>query len=183
MEPPKRTRLTADEFIARALERPEERFELDNGAIVAMAPERIGHGRAKNRTLRALEAAIARPRLRGASRRRHGQDRRPHGLRARRAGPLRPAAAWRRDRGPRSDRLVEVVSPSSRGIDAGSKLASYFSSPGVRHYLIVDADKRVVIHHRRDEEGQIAVRMLRDGPLTPDPPGLTIAVKDVLGES
>ena len=60
------------------------------------------------------------------------------------------------------------------------KLASYFSLPSVRHYLIIDADKRVVIHHRRDEEGRIGVQVLREGPLTLDPPGLTIVVQDIL---
>ena len=59
MEQPRQTEFTADEFIAWALQQPEGRFELDNGAVVAMAPERIGHGRAKNRILRALETAIA----------------------------------------------------------------------------------------------------------------------------
>ena len=50
--------------------------------------------------------------------------------------------------------VVEVVSPSSRGIDRGAKLAGYFSLPSVRHYLILDTDKRLVIHHRRDDEGE-----------------------------
>ena len=38
--------------------------------------------------------------------------------------------------------VVEVVSPSSRGIDSGAKLVAYFSLPTVRHYLIMDTDKR-----------------------------------------
>jgi Uma2 family endonuclease len=59
MEQPRQAEFTADEFIAWALEQPEGRFELDNGVVVAMAPERVNHGRAKNRTLRALETAIA----------------------------------------------------------------------------------------------------------------------------
>ena len=157
------------------------RFELDNGAVVAMAPERIGHGRAKNRTLRALEAAIA---ARGLACEAH-----PDGATVRidvrtvyepdalvRCGPPLPADAIEV-----IDPIivVEVVSPSSRGIDRGVKLASYFSLPSVRHYLIVDTDKRVVIHHRRDEEGQIGVRIFHDGPLTLDPPGLTIEVQDI----
>jgi Uma2 family endonuclease len=74
--------------------------------------------------------------------------------------------------------VVEVVSPSSRGVDRGVKLAGYFSLPSVRHYLIVDTEKRVIIHHRRDEEGQIGVRILHDGTLALDPPGLEIDVSD-----
>ena len=57
MEQPKQTEFTADEFIAWALEQPSGRFELDNGIVVAMAPERASHNQAK------LNAAIA---LRGA---------------------------------------------------------------------------------------------------------------------
>ena len=75
--------------------------------------------------------------------------------------------------------VVEVVSPSSRGIDRGLKLAGYFSLPSVRHYLIVDTDKHVVIHHRRDGEGQIGVEIHHDGSLTLDPPGLAIELRDI----
>ena len=75
--------------------------------------------------------------------------------------------------------VVEVVSPSSRGIDTGAKLAAYFSLPSVRHYLILDTDKRVVIHHHRDGKGEIGVRILADGQLSLDPPGLTIDVRDL----
>ena len=181
MEQPRPPAFTADEFIAWALEQPEGRFELDNGAVVAMAPERIGHGRAKNRILRALEAAIA---ARGL-----GCEAHPDGATVRiddgtvyepdalvRCGQPLPADAIEV-----TDPIVvvEVVSPSSRGIDRGVKHASYFSLPSVRHYLIVDTDKRVVIHHRRDEGGQIGVRILRDGSLTLDPPGLTIEVQAI----
>ena len=81
---------------------------------------------------------------------------RPDGLRARRAGPVRTAAARRCDRGADPVIVVEVVSPSSRGIDRGRQARGYFSLPSVRHYLIVDTDKQVVIHHRRDEEGRSA---------------------------
>jgi Uma2 family endonuclease len=75
--------------------------------------------------------------------------------------------------------VVEVVSPSSRGIDRGVKLAGYFSLQSVRHYLIVDTDKRVVIHHRRDEGGRIEVSILHDGRLALEPPGLSIDIPDI----
>ena len=181
MEQPRQTKFTADEFIAWALEQPEGRFELDNGAIVAMAPERIGHGRAKNRTLRALETAIAACGL--------GCEAHPDGASVRiddrtlyvpdalvRCGPPLPG-----DTIEATDPIivVEVVSPSSRGVDRGVKLAGYFSLPSVRHYLIFDTEKRVIIHHRRDEEGQIGVRIFRDGSLTLDPPGLAVEVQDI----
>jgi Uma2 family endonuclease len=75
--------------------------------------------------------------------------------------------------------VVEVVSPSSRGIDTGVKLARYFALPSVRHYLIVDTDRRVVIHHRLVAPGRIESRVVGEGSLALDPPGLTIEVGDI----
>ena len=75
--------------------------------------------------------------------------------------------------------VVEIVSPSSRGIDTGAKLAGYFQLPSVRHYLIVNTEARVVIHHHRDDTGAISVRILHEGPLSFDPPGLAIEIRDV----
>jgi hypothetical protein len=49
----------------------------------------------------------------------------------------------------------------------------------VRHYLIVDTDKRLVIHHRRDDEGRIGATILRDGSLALDPPGLAIDTRGI----
>ena len=54
--------------------------------------------------------------------------------------------------------------------------------PSVRHYLIVDTDKRVVIHHRRGDEGRIEVEVLSDGSLTLDPPGLAIDILDIFAD-
>jgi Uma2 family endonuclease len=34
--------------------------------------------------------------------------------------------------------VVEVLSPSTRGIDTTVKLADYFRVSGLRHYVIVD---------------------------------------------
>jgi Uma2 family endonuclease len=181
MEQPRQTEFTADEFIAWALQQLTGRFELDNGMVVAMAPERMNHSRAKLNVTIALRDAIGARGLAceaipdGASVR--VNDRtvyEPDALV--RCGPPAPGDAVEV-----SDPVivVEVVSPSSRGIDRGVKLASYFSLPSVRHYLIVDTDKRVVLHHHRDEEGLIGVKILHEGPLTLDPPGLDIDIRDI----
>jgi Uma2 family endonuclease len=181
MEQPRQTEFSADEFIAWALEQPEGRFELDNGVVVAMAPERLSHAIAKRDGMMALHNAIH---ARGLS-----CQALPDGMSVRvndrtvyepdalvRCGPPLPGDAVEV-----SDPVivVEVVSPSSRGIDRGVKLAGYFSLPSVRHYLIVDTDQRVVIHHRRGEEGRIEVQILHDGPLTLDPPGLAIDISGI----
>jgi hypothetical protein len=41
-------------------------------------------------------------------------------------------------------------------------------------------DKHVVLHHSRDPDGEIAVRIVRGGSLTLDPPGLVIDGLEVL---
>jgi Uma2 family endonuclease len=181
MEQPRRTEFTADEFIAWALHQATGRFELDNGAVVAMAPERVDHTRAKRNATIALHNAIG---ARGIP-----CEVLPDGASVRvsertvyepdalvRCGPLSPGGAM-----DVSDPVivVEVVSPSSRGIDTGAKLAAYFSLPSVRHYLIVDTDKRVVIHHHRDRKEEIRVQILGAGQLSLDPPGLTFEVQDL----
>jgi Uma2 family endonuclease len=182
MEQPRQSQFTADEFIAWAMEQPTGRFELDNGVVIAMAPERASHATAKLNAVIALRNGIG---ARGLPCQAF-----PDGMSVRvndqtvyepdalvRCGPPLPGDAIAV-----ADPIivVEVVSPSSRGVDRGVKLASYFSVPSVRHYLIVDTDKRVVIHHRRDEEGQIVVQIVRDGSLTLDPPRLAIEVRDIL---
>jgi Uma2 family endonuclease len=181
MEQPRPSGFTADEFIAWALEQGSGRFELEGGAVVAMAPERADHATAKGNAFMALRNAI---RARGLTCQAF-----PDGMSVRindrtvyepdalvRCGPHLPGDAIEAND---PVIIVEVVSPSSRGVDRGVKLAGYFSLPSVRHYLIVDVDKRVVIHHRRDEQGRIAAEILSDGPLTLDPPGFGIDIRDI----
>jgi len=181
MEQPKQNEFTADQFIAWALDQPTGRFELDNGIVVAMAPERVSHARAKSQAWLAFRLAIA---ARGL-----GCEALPDGstVRIDDRTVYEPDALVRCGSPLPGDAIevgdpvivVEVVSPSSRGIDKGAKLASYFSLPSVRHYLIVDTEKRIIIHHHLIEDGRIESRFLHEGPLTLDPPGLTIEVQDI----
>jgi Uma2 family endonuclease len=168
-------RMTADEFIAWALAQPEgERYELVDGHVVAMAPERLGHARAKGHVFRRLGDALAAARL--------PCEAIIDGVAVEvddttiyepdvllRCGPPLPNETLRI-----TDPVivVEVLSPSSRSRDAGLKLADYFRIPSLRHYLIVATDTRTVIHHARDEAGAILTRIIRDGAVRLDPPGL-----------
>lgn len=52
-------KLNLPEFIAWAMEQPRGRFELEDGVVVAMAPERVGRSRAKVAAVNALARAIA----------------------------------------------------------------------------------------------------------------------------
>jgi Uma2 family endonuclease len=71
--------------------------------------------------------------------------------------------------------VVEVLSPTTAAIDHGRKLSGYFSLPSVQHYLILDPERRVVIHHKRGIEA-IEMRVLTDGSAKLDPPGFEVAV-------
>lgn len=170
-------RMTADEFIAWAMNQPEtEHYELAGGEVIAMAPERITHARAKYHIARRLTAAIDAA----------GVECEVFidGL----AVVIDPATVYEPDVLVRcgsdldgetariSDPVivVEVLSRSTKGRDTGAKLADYFRLPSVRHYLIVRAEDRVIIHHARSDDGSIMTRIPRDGPIRLDPPGITL---------
>jgi Uma2 family endonuclease len=72
--------------------------------------------------------------------------------------------------------VVEVLSPSTRHIDASAKLAGYFKVPSVRHYLIVDPERRLVIQHSRGAGDLIGTRIFNRGTLDLAPPGITLSV-------
>ena len=73
--------------------------------------------------------------------------------------------------------VVEVLSPTTAAIDHGRKLSGYFSLPSVEHYLILDPERRVVIHHKRGRGDAIETRVLSDGAVKLDPPGFEVAVE------
>ena len=70
--------------------------------------------------------------------------------------------------------VVEVLSPGTRHIDLAAKLEGYFAVPSVRHYLISDPEKRVIIHHARDDGELLRTRIVRGGSIALDPPGIVI---------
>ncbi len=55
------------------------------------------------------------------------------------------------------------------------KLADYFRIPSVRHYLIVRADRRLGYSSRARPAGFITTRIIRDGTIRLDPPGIELA--------
>ncbi len=173
--------MTVDEFLVWAEDRPG-RHELVGGQISAMAPERAGHADCKFAVQIALRQAIGRAGL--------PCHMLPDGMTVR----VDATTAYEPDAlvycGPRLPRsavvvpapviVVEVLSPSAGFYDRHHKLTGYFAVPSLMHYLIVDIDRRVVIHHARDHDA-IRTRLLPSGPLRLDPPGLDLAVEDLLG--
>ncbi|MFY9639907.1 MAG: Uma2 family endonuclease [Rhodomicrobium sp.] len=174
--------MTVDEFLAWA-EGQEGRHELFRGRVYAMAPERAGHAKVKLAIHRALFEAIHKAGLpchvlpdgmtvRIGERTAHEPDALVY------CGPELPADALEV---PNPVIVVEVLSPSTRRIDAVRKLAGYFSLESVHHYLIVDPETLPVIHHQRQDGGTILTRLLSEGMLRFDPPGFEIAVGQLLG--
>ena len=169
-------RMTVEEFVAWAMTQPEGRFELVNGAVVAMAPERAAHARLKARVWRALDDRI---RERGLP-----CEVLPDGMTVR----IDEHTAYEPDAQvhcgePLADDavivpapviVVEVLSPSTATRDTGAKLADYFRMASLRHYLIVRTDRPTVIHHRRGDADVIETRVVTAGALELDPPGITL---------
>ncbi len=77
--------------------------------------------------------------------------------------------------------LIEVLSPSTRHVDASLKLTGYFRLPSVAHYLIVDPAEPMIVHHSRKPGEDIVTRVVTEGAIRLDPPGLQIALADIYG--
>jgi Uma2 family endonuclease len=79
--------------------------------------------------------------------------------------------------------LVEVLSLSTRHIDASAKLGGYFRLPSVMHYLIVDPLNPLVLHHARAAGSEtILTHIVTEGAIALDPPGLTLMVAEVYAD-
>lgn len=162
-------------------QQPRGRHERIAGEVVATAPERIGHVRVKMRVWQALDRAV---RAAGVPCEAFGDG---VTIEVGDDTDYEPDAVV--NCGERIDGeevaasspvvLVEVLSPSTRSVDTGAKLADYFRVPSVRHYLVVRADRPTVTHHRRRRDGGIETQLLADGPITLDPPGFSIMVAEL----
>lgn len=174
--------MTVDEFLAWA-EDQEGHYELFNGQVYAMSPERSAHALTKFAVQAALSEGIRRARLPcimypDGMTVRVGKDTAHEPDALVRCGPKLSSDAVEV---PDPIIVVEVLSPSTRRVDASRKLAGYFSLLSVHHYLIVDPERLPVIHHQRQDDGTILTRLLSEGTLRFDPPGFEIAVSDLLG--
>lgn len=173
-------RMSVDEFLAWA-EGQEGRWELYRGIPYAMAPERTRHGRVKFLVQLALHQAILRTgvpchmlpdgaTVRVSNSTAHEPDALVY------CGALLPGDAVEV---PNPVVVVEVASPSTRKIDATLKLNGYFGLASVRHYLIVDPEGPPIIHHARRDDGTILTRLVADGVLTLDPPGIEMKIAEI----
>lgn len=172
--------MTVDEFLVWT-ERREGRWELFDGALVEKRPERPAHTETKREVASALRGAI---RNAGAP---------CHVTKDGAIVRIASDTAYEPDAivycSPRVESetveipepviVVEVLSEGTAERDRGAKLSGYFSAPSVVHYLILDPESRSVVHHRRADGRAIETRVLTDGPLRLDPPGLAFFVEEL----
>lgn len=171
-------RMSRPEFRRWVDAQPRGRYERVDGVVVRMAAERAGHVRAKMRAWRALDRVVSAAGLPcevlGDGVTVEVDDDTDYGPDALvNCGPRIDGDAVAAP-----DPVVEVLSPSAQPVDTGLKLSGYFLVPSIRHYLIVRADRWAVVHHQRRDDGGIETRLLADGPITLDPPGISFALEE-----
>ncbi|MBI4723912.1 MAG: Uma2 family endonuclease [Rhodomicrobium sp.] len=174
-------KMTVDEFLAWA-EGHEGRFELQDGEVVSMSPQQVGHALIKMRVVNALAASISRAGL--------DCHALPDGItvRVNRFTAFEPDALVHCGDLPDLNALevpnpiivVEVLSPTSMRRDLTEKVAGYFKVQSIRHYLIVDPEGAVIIHHSRSADGIFPPKIIREGEIDLSPPGLELNAADLL---
>ena len=178
-----KSRMTVDEFIAWAAGMPG-RHELHRGEVYAMSPESAGHAERKGALYLALRNAVSQKSVPCRVL--------PDGMTVR----IDETTAYEPDAivycGAKivgsalevSNPLVivEVLSPSTRSVDLSIKLAAYFQLPSVAHYLIVDPEQPSVIHHSRGAVGDIITRVVTEGAIQLDPPGIELTLDQIYAE-
>jgi Uma2 family endonuclease len=156
--------MTVDEFLSWA-EGREGRWELHDGVPVMMSPERALHGRVKFSAAKALDGVVTTAGLpcevftggmaiRIDTRTAYEPDASVV------CGPQAPPVAIEIDN---PVIVVEVLFQSTAAVDHGRKLSGYFTLASVQHYLILDPERRVVIHHKRGASDAIETRVLSEG--------------------
>ena len=169
------------EFRRWAEAQPRGRYERVAGTVVPRAPLCIGQVRVKMRAWLALDQAI---RAAGLSCEALGDglavevgddtDYQPHAV-------VNDGEPMPGDEVAASNPVivVEVLWPSAQSVYTGVRLADYFQVPSIRHYLIIRADRRAVIHHRRRDDDGVETWLAAEGRIALDPPGIEVAIEDL----
>ncbi len=176
----KSQKLTLDEFLAWSLDQEDGRYELVDGVVYAQAAERARHAEVKHNVASLLKSGI---KAAGAS-----CYMLPDGMAVRisERTVYEPDALVYCGEKLASDAvvvtspviIVEVLSPGTKHIDKASKLLGYFGIASVQHYLIVDTEKELIIHHARAGDDLIETRIVGAGELRLDPPSIVLPICD-----
>ncbi|MEZ5852854.1 MAG: Uma2 family endonuclease [Hyphomicrobiaceae bacterium] len=171
-------RMSVDEFLAWSSVQVGGKYELIDGVVVMQQSQRWIHAETRQSIFDCLRSAITSSGIayfaapEGPAVRVHeGRTFEPDGLVAALPKPTPDSLEI-----PDPIIVVEVLSPSTAQIDVTVKLQGYFEVPSVQHYLIVDPDGRTVTHHRRKDGTTLETRILGEGTISLDPPGLVIDV-------
>jgi Uma2 family endonuclease len=177
-------RMKVPEFLVWAEAQPQGRYELVNGEVVVMAPERVRHNLVKAAVARALGDAVKRTNLPctvftdGVGIVINENTVREPDASVQCGGELN-LDSMTLD----APLIVVEASPSSERHDTHAKLVEYFSVQSIRHYLVVLPEQGVVVHYRRNDGGAIDTRIGREGAIDLTPPGMTVPVADLLRPS
>ena len=178
--------MTIEQYLVWDEEREiDGRFELHDGRIVRANAERVAHAVVKFKLSVALDRAIQRANLECQLL--------PDGM----AVAAGKNSVFEPDAqvycGPPLDGntllvpgpviVVEVLSPSTQRRDFGIKMTRYFLNESIQHYLIVVIEDRKIVHHRRLPGGNIGTRIVANGDLVLDPPGLVVPMAEVFPDS
>lgn len=176
--------MTADEFLRWSVRQEKGRYELENGRVIALPTESYGHVTTKQRVYSALASSVERS---GAA-----CFVLPDGMAVRIDAKrcYEPDAIVAALPPPASNALeidgvvvvVEVLSTWSVRRDLTAKVVGYALVPTIEHYVVIDPDERSVLHYRRKGDMlQPPAEPLMEGTLRLDPPGLEVAVAEMLG--
>lgn len=173
---------TVEDYIAWTRARTEPgRTELDDGEVIAMAPETLAHVRTKTRVNAALVRAIETA----------GVDCEAIGdgiaVRISDLTVYIPDGSVYCGSTKAGDSLfidnpiivVEVVSPSSGTRDLVEKMPGYFRVPSLIHYLLIHPVRQFMLHFQRAEKNAPATRIVFDGLIALEPPGIAIDVDEI----
>lgn len=175
-------RMNVAQFLAWSDEQEDgARFELHYGQVHKAQSERLDHAVVKSRVFMALRQAIVSAKLHC------------HALPDGMAVPIDEDMVFEPDAqvycgvelSPETVLVrhpiivIEVLSPATRRYDLTVKLINYFRNPSIEHYLVVAIGERKIIHYRRPREGEIDTRIIAQGALALDPPGLSLQIADI----
>jgi len=175
--------LNVDEFLAWTQRQEQGKYELIDGVVVMQQSQQWGHSKVKAALYVAILGAIDRsgighyvaidgPTVRISKRKAFVPDVL--------VAPLpEPELTSLEIANPVI--VAEVLSPSTARVDATTKLRGYFEVASVQHYLILDPEDRTVTHHKRGAAAAIETRVITEGTLVLDPPGLEIGLADIFG--
>jgi len=168
--------MTAETFLAWLEEQPTWRYELVDGQIVAMNPQRLKYINVKILVVQALQRALVGREdchvvgdgmcVRVSDKKVYEPDALVY------TGPEKDGETT-----VMSDPIVvvEILSPGTKTVDTTKKLEGYFRLASVRHYLIVDPASRTIVHHARDEHSAIATSLHEGGEIALDAIGASVA--------